>query len=124
MIVGLKKSIPYVIQAMPEVTINGGWLAEKISESIDSLAKAGFTVRALVTDNHNANVNAFSRLKSKYGRQDKLFINHPSNHGKNTYLFFDTPHLVKNVRNNILNGKKLVFPRFDFESDGISIDLR
>ena len=29
MIVGLKQSVPQVIQAIPEVTITGEWLAEK-----------------------------------------------------------------------------------------------
>ena len=38
MIVGLKQSVPHVIQAIPEVTITGEWLAEKISASFHSLA--------------------------------------------------------------------------------------
>ena len=64
MIVGLKQSVPHVIQAIPEVTITGEWLAEKISASLHSLAQTGFTVRGIVTDNHNSNVNAFKSLKS------------------------------------------------------------
>ena len=48
MIVGLKQSVPHVIQAIPEVTITGEWLAEKISASLHS-----FTVRRIVIDNHN-----------------------------------------------------------------------
>ena len=59
MIVGLKQSVPHVIQAISEVTITGEWLAEKISASLHSLAQTGFTVRGIVTDNHNSNVNAF-----------------------------------------------------------------
>ena len=39
MIVGLKQSVPHVIQAIPEVTITGEWLAEKISASLHSLAQ-------------------------------------------------------------------------------------
>ena len=38
MIVGLKQSVPHVMQAIPEVTITGEWLAEKISASLHSLA--------------------------------------------------------------------------------------
>ena len=38
MIVGLKQSVPHVIKAIPEVTITGEWLAEKISASLHSLA--------------------------------------------------------------------------------------
>ena len=29
-------------------------------------------------------------------------------------MFFDTVHLMKNIRNNLLNGKKYVFPEFSF----------
>ena len=100
MIVGLKQSVPHVIQAIPEVTITGEWLAEKISASLHSLAQTGFSVHGIVTDNHNSNVNAFKSLKQKFGKGDQLFIQHPSNPHKNIYLFFNTPHLIKNVRNN------------------------
>ena len=121
MIVGLKQSVPHVIQAIPEVTITGEWLAEKISASLHSLAQTGFTVRGIVTDNHNSNANAF--LKQKFGKGDQLFIQHPfnSNPHKNIYLFFDTPHLIKNVRNNLLNSRRFVYPQFDYEKDGIEI---
>ena len=121
MIVGLKQSVPCVIQAIPEVTITGEWLAEKISASLHSLAQTGFTVRRIVTDKHNSNVNAFKSLKKKFGKGDQLFIQHPSNPHKNIYLFFDTPHLIKNVRNNLLNSRRFVFPQFDYEKDGSEI---
>ena len=114
-------SVPHVIQAIPEVTITGEWRAEKISASLHSLAQTGFTVRGIVTDNHNSNVNAFKCLKQKFGKGDQLFIQHPSNPHKNIYLFFDTPHLIKNVRNNLLNSRRFVFPQFDYEKDGIEI---
>ena len=96
-------------------------MAEKISASLHSLAQTGFTVRGIVTDNHNSNVNAFKSLKQKFGKGDQLFIQHPSNPHKNIYLFFDTPHLIKNVRNNLLNSRRFVFPQFDYEKDGIEI---
>ena len=53
MIVGLKKSIPYIIKASPEVTINGPWLSNEIDVCISLLSTAGFNVRAIVTDNHS-----------------------------------------------------------------------
>ena len=34
MVVGLKESIPFVVQTILEVTFNGQWLAEKISDNI------------------------------------------------------------------------------------------
>ena len=45
MVVGLKESIHLVVQTIPEVTFNGQWLAEKISDSIDSLKGVGLCVQ-------------------------------------------------------------------------------
>ena len=45
MVVGLKESIHLVVQTIPEVTFNGQWLAEKISDSIDSLKEVGLCVQ-------------------------------------------------------------------------------
>ena len=71
MAVRLKQSKSYVVQAIPqasqanpEVTFNGQWLAEKISNNIDSLIQIGLSIRGIVTDNHSANVNAFSALRN------------------------------------------------------------
>ena len=37
MVVVLKQSIPFAVQTIPEVTFNGQWLAQKISDNIDNL---------------------------------------------------------------------------------------
>ena len=58
------QEIPQASQANPELTFNGQWLAEKISNNIDSLIAIGLSVRDIVTDNHSANVNAFLALKN------------------------------------------------------------
>ena len=67
----LKQSMPFFVQAIPqarqpnpEVTFNGQWLAEKISDNIDNLIEIGLSARGIVTDNHSANVSAFSALKN------------------------------------------------------------
>ena len=62
MVVGLRKSIPYVIKTLPETKINGEWLNPQIIESLCRLHTAGFYVRAINTDNHSVNVAAFSFL--------------------------------------------------------------
>ena len=70
MVVRLKQSTPFVVQtipqpsqANPEVTFNGQWLTEKISDNIDNLIEIGLSARGIVADNHSANVNAFTALK-------------------------------------------------------------
>ena len=47
MVVGLRESIPFV-QTIPEVTFNGQWLAEKISDNIDNLKEIGLCVQLLL----------------------------------------------------------------------------
>ena len=70
-VVCLKQSTAFVVrvipqprQANPEVTFNRQWLAEKIGGNVDNLIEIGLSVRVIVTDNHSANVNAFSALKN------------------------------------------------------------
>ena len=62
MVVEFKLSTPFVIQAIPEVTFNGQWLAETFIDNIDNLIEFGLCIRGIITDNHSANVNAFSAL--------------------------------------------------------------
>ena len=113
MIAGLKKSIPYVIKACPEISICGDWLADEIAQCISTLCNNGFIVRAVVTDNHSA-VSAFNMLRRKYENDScRLFIKHPENNNK-TYLFYDNIHLIKNIRNDLFNAKKFVFPEISF----------
>ena len=49
LVVELKQSIPFLVQTIPEVTYNGQWLAEKISDNIDSLTEIRLCVQGIVT---------------------------------------------------------------------------
>ena len=125
MIVGLSKSIPYVVKSSPEVTITGEWLWIQLDECIQTLAKAGFNIRAVIADDHTTNVSAYAKLHQKYDGDGQTYIFHSAYGGSmKTYLFFDIVHLIKNVRNNLLSKKKFVFPKFSFElfEDKIEVD--
>ena len=50
MVVGLEESITFVVQIILEVTFNGQWLAEKISDNIDNLIEIGLCVQVIVVD--------------------------------------------------------------------------
>ena len=63
MIVGLKKSIPYVVKA----SITGDFVKGEIEESLNTLRSADFNIQALIADNHTTNVSAYSKLLSIYG---------------------------------------------------------
>ena len=51
LVVELKQSIHFVVQTIPEVTFNGQWLVEKISDNIDGLTEIRLCVQGIVTDN-------------------------------------------------------------------------
>ena len=47
MVVGLKLSIPFVVQFV----VHGQWLAKKINDNADNLIEIGLCVQGIVTDN-------------------------------------------------------------------------
>ena len=57
----------------------------KISDNIDNLAEIGLCVRGIVTDNHSANVNAFSALKI-ISFKIKLLYKAPTRVAKHAYF--------------------------------------
>ena len=62
MVVELKLSIPFIVQTILEVTFNGQWLAETFIDNIDNFMEFGLCIQVAGTNNHSANVNAFSAL--------------------------------------------------------------
>ena len=125
MIVGLKNNIPFVIKSIPESKIEGQCLAEEIDDSMKSLHEVGFNVCAAISDNHTTNVSAFRNLYQKFGTTQINAIAHSSSPaGLVTYLFYDSVHLVKNIRNNLLNTRRFIFPPFEFDEFLDFISLR
>ena len=82
MVVGLKQSTLFIVQAISEVKFNGQWFCDKTASYIENLGNVGFCVRGLVADNHSSNVNAFTSLKDIFHSESKLFFEHSANHGK------------------------------------------
>ena len=125
MINSLKKSIPFVIKTIPEIKIEGKWLSEHIDNCITSLNSVRFNVCAVISDNHSTSVLAFKYLFNIYGNEqnDENIINHPSNTANNIYLFFDPVHLLKNIRNNLFNSQRFIFPSFKFDQLFDPIDV-
>ena len=80
-VVRLKLSTPFAAQAIPQasqanqkVTFNGQWLAEKISDNINSPIEIGPSVRGIVTDNHSANASQCVFSSEKYSVQNQIVV--------------------------------------------------
>ena len=115
MIAGIRKTIPFVVRAVPEITVNGGLVKKHIDEVLTDLHNTGFNVRTVICDNHASNVAAYESLMKDYGVDEATkAIVHPSSN-KKIYLMYDAVHLIKNIRNNLLNNKRFIFPSFHFD---------
>ena len=84
-----------------------------MASCISASADLGFKVRSIVTDNHAASVNAIKALQTVFSAESDLYLKYSENEAVN-YLFFDNVYLIKNIRNNMLNAKKLFFSSFSF----------
>ena len=114
-IVGPQKSIPYVIKAIPKVKMSGALVKREIEESLRTMQKTGFKIRAIISDNHSTNVLGFSQLICLYGNgnaDENYFIYFE---GQKVYTMFNSVHLIKNVRNNLLNHERFIFPPFEYD---------
>ena len=85
------------------------WLLDESSLhlSLIKLIEIGLYVCGIVIDNHSANVTAFSALIKIFNSGSNYYIKEPQNSGK-TFVFYDTVHLMKNIKNSLLNKKKFV----------------
>ena len=91
------QATPQASQANPEVTFNGQSLSEKISDNIANLIEIGLSVRGIVTDNHSANVNAFSALKNIQFRI-KLLYKAPAKQEQNILILWDCSSYEKHQK--------------------------
>ena len=112
MIIGLKENVLYVVKAAPMTFINSELLKDELLNCLEILITDGFNMKVVICDNHAANVSTFSKLILQFGEDDEsLFINFQS---QKFHLFYDIVYFIKNVRNNLLSKKQLVFLQFSF----------
>ena len=107
-------TVPFMVNTCSEALIDGNWLPKEMDGCIRKFNKHGFKVRALVVDNDSSNVNALPNILSSYNGE-QIFIHHPGcGNQLKIYIFYNRVHTIKNVRDNICNSKKFIFPAFTF----------
>ena len=103
MVVSLKQSTPYILKDIPLTKIDHHIVQNGILDCLKVLNEALFNTRAVISDNHPTNVSAFKHLKERYPcslRENSMIS--PSNPDRHLYLLFDSVHLMKNIRNNLI----------------------
>ena len=75
----------------------------------------------LQPDNHPSNVSSFKNWLQHFNQDsDQLFTQYEF---RKIYLFYDAVHLMKNIRNYLLNNKRFfIFP--PFKPDGLKEPIR
>ena len=108
MIVGLKESTPYVIKSSPKTKTDANWFKTELLDSFRNFFC--FRVRAIIFNNRPSNVSSFKKLLEYVNQNlDELYMLHKS---IKIYLRNDPVPLMKNVCNNLLKCKRLIFPPF------------
>ena len=124
MVVSLKRCVPFVLKAIPLVKLSHILVRDMIISCIISLTESNFQLRAVISDNHSTNVGAYKDLLKMYPIQGKNYsIFNPKCHLSEIYLMYDTVHLVKNIRNNLLASRFFQIPEFSCITNGISIHV-
>ena len=96
-------------------------MKNELLECLDVLNKCGFNTRAIICDKHPPNVSAFKMfIECSNQNYDSLFVLHEL---RKVFLSFDTVHLIKNVRNNLLNHIGSFFPSFTLNGIKESINV-
>ena len=87
MITSLKNTVPLIIKACPEITVNDEWLSKEILKWIFQVINTRFFfIRAIVTDNYSANVNVFKILLDKFVVDRLLFASNINDVNKRIFI--------------------------------------
>ena len=99
MVISLKKTVPYVIKAVPIVKLSSDIIFDWILNCLKVLSDANFQPRCVISGNHQSNISAVNKLTKRFPIDSKNYCMRRSFTIRIVNLFFDTVHLIKNVRN-------------------------
>lgn len=100
-----------VVGLFPVRNLESNYLHSITNSILQLLNEIGFEVVAILNDNNKVNRSLFEKLS---GGVMKIYIDSPFDKNKNFFLLFDTVHLLKCIRNNLLNAtdQTFIFPSF------------
>lgn len=88
-----KQTVGYVLSSGP---INSNVLHGLLLECLDNVQTAGLDVKVIIADQGSNNRSMFERYCG--ATANKPYFEH---NGKQIFIMYDPPHLLKNVRNNL-----------------------
>jgi hypothetical protein len=108
---------------------DGKVFAPIVLDIVNRCDEIGLNVAAITSDMGSANRAMWTKLGIVSGKK-AVTVNsflHPCNPGKNICVLADVPHIIKNVRNHLVNGQIFVLPpcivqKFNLPCDTVSIE--
>lgn len=92
----------FIARLLPVFSLKAEFLMEQLMLLIQIIHDAGGIVSLVMTDNLSVNQKMFKLLKTEYGQHSLTAVSHPRTNTllKCLHLFYDPPHMLKNIRNN------------------------
>jgi len=83
-------------------------LSKLVVQGIVYLEQCGTTVHAVVGDGAATNAKTWSILGINGSMQNtKTYFSHPTDEKRKVFVFFDVPHIIKNIRDRLYNKRQL-----------------
>ena len=102
-----------IIKFVLELKIHADWLKNEITGCLKVLTDYVFKVHMIIRNNHICNTSAYHKILNQFNTPyNNLYFMYES---QKIYLCFDTVHMIKGIRNNLLNSKRFMFPTFTFK---------
>ena len=117
MIVGIKKNVLVVVRVVPENRAIGDRISDERIVYLKELLRCGIKIHYIISDSRFPNVTALKILLIKFLDDVKQIIVFECTIYQ-TYIFFNSVHIVRNIRNSLQSAKKFVFPEFENEIGG------
>ena len=92
----------FIARILPVTSLKSEFLMDQLMLLIEIIHEAGGAVFLVMTDNLSVNQKLFKLLREKYPINSLSSISHPLPNALFEFLrlFYDLPHMLKNVRNN------------------------
>ncbi|XP_071577870.1 uncharacterized protein [Temnothorax nylanderi] len=88
--------------------VKGEELAKLVVKGIIYLEECGATIHGVVADGAATNAKMWKILDVRGSMENtKTWFTHPLDDKRKVFVFSDTPHLIKNIRNRLYNKKRL-----------------
>ncbi|XP_025155068.1 uncharacterized protein LOC112588640 [Harpegnathos saltator] len=83
--------------------VSGEVLAQLVIKAIALLENINVKVHGVITDGAATNRKFWNIVSGVSGKKDDLInvFNHPTVNGRYIYVFSDTPHLIRTIRNRL-----------------------